>query len=655
MCGIAGKLYLDTDRYVAEHEVRRMADIMIHRGPDGGGVWVEENVGLAHRRLAIIDLRPDASQPMCNEDGSIWITFNGEIYNFRELRNDLEARGHTFKTNSDTETIIHAFEEYGRDCVARLRGMFAFAIWNTRTRSLFLARDRLGKKPLFYARSCDRFVFASEIKAILADESIPIEVDPVALDHYLALGYIPAPLSAFRGIQKLPPAHWLEFSEGKLQIGRYWKLRYEPKQNLRLGDAIAELRSNLAEAVRLRLVSDVPLGVFLSGGIDSSAIVAFMARAMDTPVQTFSVGFENEGFDERPFARMVAERYGAQHTELLVNPKAIEILPKIVWHYDEPFGDPSAVPSYAISELTRQYVKVVLNGDGGDENFAGYNRYVKNRRARRGDIIPLALRQNLAGKLQCLPEGWRQRQPLRKLATVAQAMAQEPERRYSRWFGQFGRDERQALYTEEFRHVIGCCDPERLFVNAFAETDAEDWTDATLYTDINLYLPEDLLVKMDRASMAHSVEARSPFLDHVFMEFAATLPVGFKLAGGEKKRILRTALRGIVPDAILDRPKKGFDPPIAQWLRTDLREMTHDILLAPRSLQRGYFNHERLQTLLVEHDTAQEDHSLHLWELLMLELWHRAFVDRETPRVGLSESVTQARPDCTFAARIEYR
>lgn len=636
MCGICGKIYFEKERQVKEEDLRMMARVLAHRGPDGEGVWAEGNVGLAHRRLSIIDLRAVAGQPMSNEDGSVWITFNGEIYNFQELRKDLEQRGHIFRTNSDTEVIVHSYEEYGRDCLRNLRGMFAFAIWDARTRTLLLACDRVGKKPIFYFHGKDRFLFASEIKALLPDPVVSVEPDPIAIDHYLALGYVPAPLSAFRGVQKLPPAHWLEFKDGQVTTGRYWKLRYSPKRNISFPDAVAELRWQLSEAVRLRLLSDVPLGAFLSGGIDSSAVVAYMARALNHPVRTFTVGFEDSALDERPFARMVADRYETDHTELVVKADVAEILPRLVWHYDEPFGDPSAVPSYAIAELTRQYVTVALNGDGGDENFAGYNRYIPNRRAHWGDIVPLSMRRIAAQALGALPRRWLQHQPLQKLATVAEAMAQTPERRYSRWFGQFSLIQRQDLYAKDFAQTLGGSDPDAVFAHAYGKSDARDWVDATLDVDINCYLPGELLVKMDRASMAHSLEARSPFLDHVLMEFAASLPPEWKLAGTQQKRILKIALRGVIPDAVLDKPKQGFEPPLMMWFREDLRDMTHDLLLSTRALQRGYFTREGVSAVLHEHYSGQEDRSLHLWELLMLELWNRTFIDGEAVRsVGL--------------------
>jgi len=627
MCGICGKLYFDEERTVASDELRRMSGALAHRGPDGEGVWAEDNVGLAHRRLAIIDLRPEAGQPMCNEDGTVWITFNGEIYNFHELRMDLEAHGHMFRTNSDTEAIVHAYEQYGRECLDRLRGMFAFAIWDARAKTLFLARDRIGKKPLFYFADQERFLFASEIKAILVDPAVAVRPDPKAIDQYLAMGYVPAPLSAFRGVQKLPAAHWLEIKNGRIEISRYWRLCYSPKRKISFRDAIAELQSQLAEAVRLRLMSDVPLGAFLSGGVDSSAIVAYMTRTMETPVRTFSVGFEDEAFDERPFARMVAERYGTKHTELVVKAPVADILPRVVWQYEEPFADPSAVPSYAIAQLTRQYVTVVLNGDGGDESFAGYNRYLIDRLFRRGDVLPHQLRRAIAAALKCLPAASQGRGLLRKLAKLADLIALDPSRRYARWFGQFTPDERHGLYTKEFAYATNGSDAEEKFVALFADSDAESDVDADLSTDVNLYLPDDLLVKMDRASMAHSLEARSPLLDHIFMEFVATLPSTMKLSGNRTKHIFKQSLRGVIPDVILDRPKMGFSAPISSWLRNELCEMTGDLLLSSRAKQRGYFRADVVERMWAEHISSHLDHSEKLWDLLVLELWHRIFLD----------------------------
>jgi asparagine synthase (glutamine-hydrolysing) len=627
MCGICGKVYFDQQYPVTRQELLVMSNTLVHRGPDGDGVWTAGNVGLAHRRLAIIDLRTVAGQPMSNEDGSVWITFNGEIYNFQELRTDLEARGHTFRTASDTEVIVHAYEEYGRQCLDRLRGMFAFAIWDARKRLLFLARDRVGKKPLFYYLGRDRFLFASEIKALLADPTVPAEADPMALDHFLALQYIPAPLTAFRGVRKLPPAHWLEVRDGRIEMGRYWKLQYTPKRQVTLAEAVAELRWRFAEAVRLRLVSDVPLGVFLSGGVDSSAVVAAMAQEMGHPVQTFSVGFEDALFDERPFARQVAERYGTTHTELVVKAPVTDILPRLVWHYDEPFGDASAVPSYAVAALTSQYVTVVLNGDGGDENFAGYEWYAKDLIVRRGEVLPLWLRQWLASWGQGVSSARKQHRLVRKITQLAKLLALSPASRYAYWMEHFSLEARQGLYTPAFGMTVVGSNPEGLFAEVFGQSDTEEWVDTMLDADVNLYLPEDLLVKIDRATMAHSLEARSPFLDHVLMEFVASLPSHLKLAGRQQKRVLKTALRDVLPDVVLKRPKMGFCVPLERWFREELREMAYDVLLAPRAMQRGYFRPQAVTKLLDDHCRGEANHAKYLWDLLILELWHQTFVD----------------------------
>jgi asparagine synthase (glutamine-hydrolysing) len=627
MCGICGKVYFDHQYPVTRQELLVMSNTLVHRGPDGDGVWTAGNVGLAHRRLAIIDLRTVASQPMSNEDGSVWITFNGEIYNFRELRTDLEARGHVFRTASDTEVIVHAYEEYGRQCLERLRGMFAFAIWDARKRLLFLARDRVGKKPLFYYLGRDRFLFASEIKALLTDPAVPAEPDPMALDHFLALQYIPAPLTAFRGVRKLPPAHWLEVRDGRIEMGRYWKLQYTPKRQVTLVEAVAELRWRFAEAVRLRLVSDVPLGVFLSGGVDSSAVVAAMTQEMGHPVQTFSVGFEDASFDERPFARQVAERYRTTHTELVVKAPVTDILPQLVWHYDEPFGDASAVPSYAIAALTSQHVTVVLNGDGGDENFAGYEWYVKDLFVRRGEILPLWLRRWMASWGQRVSSARKQPRLVQKITQLAQLLALSPARRYAYWMEHFSPEARQRLYMPAFGAAVIGSNPEGLFAEVFEQGDTEEWVDTMLDADVNLFLPEDLLVKVDRATMAHSLEARSPFLDHVLMEFVASLPSHLKLAGRQQKRVLKTALRDVLPDVVLKRPKMGFCVPLERWFREELREMAYDVLLAPCATQRGYFRPQAVGKLLDAHCRGEANHAKYLWDLLVLELWHQTFID----------------------------
>ena len=519
MCGIAGKIYFDAGRSVSEIELRAMGELIAYRGPDGGGVWTDTNVGLVHRRLAIIDLSSAASQPMCNEDGMVWITFNGEIYNFRALRRDLEDRGHRFRTQSDTETIIHAYEEYGRGCLDKLRGMFAFAIWDKRTRTLFAARDRVGKKPFFYYVGSDRFLFASELKALLIDDAILREPDPIATDRFLALGYVPGPGTAFKGIYKLSAGHWLEVCDNKVRTDRYWRVRYVPKLRISMRDAISELRARLAEAVKLRLVSDVPLGAFLSGGMDSTAVVIQMAQAMDRPVRTFSVGFGDIKFDERRFAREVAQRYGTDHTELVVDAPVADILSNLVWHYDEPFGDCSAVPSFAVSQLTRKYVTVALNGDGADESFGGYDWYKMDRLVDRCNVMPLKVRTQFWKMMQSLPQNVLKVSAVRKIARLAEVMTMPPARRYVQWIEHFGPQDREKLYTPTFADVIPQGDPDTLFASVFSEIDADNWLDIILGADVTLYLTDDLLVKMDRATMANSLEARSPFLDHELLEF----------------------------------------------------------------------------------------------------------------------------------------
>ena len=631
MCGISGKVFFDRSRGVDPGDIVRMSRTLVHRGPDGEGVWCDRNVGLAHRRLAILDLREVANQPMCNEDQTIWVTFNGEIYNFQELRQVLESQGHVFRTTSDTEVIVHAYEEYGRQCVDHFRGMFAFALWDTRNKTLFMARDRVGKKPLYYFVGREGLVFGSEIKALLADPMVPRTPDFVALDHFLALQYIPAPLTAFQGIRKLPAAHWLEMRDGHIRIERYWKLRYTPKRCVTLSEALEEFRMQMAQAVKLRMISDVPLGAFLSGGVDSSAVVMAMSKESRSPLKTFCVGFENAAFDERQYAKMVADRCGTDHTELLVTAPVKEILPRLIWHYDEPLGDSSAVPSYAIAELTRQHVTVVLNGDGGDELFAGYDRYLTDRLIRYGDGIPLSVRRYLNHLCQHMPESWRQRGPFRKISRIARVMAQEPGRRYARWGAHFASEERSRLYSPDFKTAVMASDPEGLFVDVFAGTDAEHCIDSALDADVQLYLADDLLVKMDRASMAHSLEARSPFLDHVLMEYVASLPVEMKLRGNRKKYLLKQSLRGQVPDETLDRPKMGFSVPLASWFRHDLREMLSDTLGSSRTRQRGYFLTKEVDRLIREHSDGSEDHSLKLWDLLILELWEEMFIDGDIP------------------------
>jgi len=629
MCGIAGKLYFDPTRRAEREVLERMNAVQVHRGPDDAGIHCQGPVGLAHRRLSIIDLSPAGHQPMANEDGTIWIVFNGEIYNFQDLRPGLLERGHRFRSRTDTEVILHLYEEQGVGCLASLRGMFAFAIWDGRNRQLFLARDRLGKKPLCYQWDDEAFRFASEAKAILQDAAVSVRPDPEGISLYLTYGYVPSPVSAFQGLCKLPPAHYLICRDGGVEVVRYWRLRRDRKQNRPEAEWCEEIRARLEEAVRLRLISDVPLGAFLSGGIDSSAVVAMMSRAAGGAIKTFSIGFDQPEYDEGTYARRVAERFGTDHHELVVRPDAVAILPKLAWHYDEPFGDSSAVPTYYVAQMTRQYVTVALNGDAGDENFGGYDRYVANLLAASFDRWPGAglFRRGVRWGLRLLPRSGRRTTLLYRGRRFLEGLTEPPERRYARWICHFYGDRKAELLHPEFRATLGEDDTLEVLLAAYRESDAPDFVDATLGVDAALYLPDDLLVKVDIASMAHSLEARSPFLDHEFMEFAATIPSDLKVRGRETKIILKRALTGLLPDEILHRPKMGFGVPIDHWLRHELKDLAYDTLLSPRALGRGYFRPEAVQRLLDEHMRGTASWHYLLWTLLMLELWHRTFVD----------------------------
>ncbi len=596
-----------------------------HRGPDARGTYADGGAGLAIQRLRVIDL-DTGDQPIFNEDRSIVVVLNGEIYNFRELRARLQERGHVFATKSDTEVIVHLYEEEGRDCVRSLHGMFAFALWDGGRRQLLLARDRVGKKPLYYCHQRGNLTFASELGALLQDEEIPRELDHRALDCYYAYQYVPGPRSAFAAIRKLPPASTLLLRDGRISIERYWQLDYGHKRTFAsLGELHAETRAQIDAAVRRRLVSDVPLGAFLSGGIDSSAVVAAMARAT-TDVKTFSIGFEEESFNELPHARRVAEQFSTDHHEFVVVPSAIEILPKLVRHYGEPFADASAIPSFYLSQLARRHVTVALNGDGGDESFAGYNRYAGNALAARVDALPLALRRLVASVAERVPAGSQPASTRNRLRRLAGSLAMSPPDRYARYMSCFDGQERAQIYTPEYREQIGASIAPQIIRSAWPAS-SHEVVDALLEVDVETFLPGDLLVKMDIATMAYGLEARSPFLDHELMEFAAALPAELKIRGREKKVVLREAIGEWLPADLLDRPKQGFGVPLARWLREDLRDYAHDMLLDRVAIGRGYFRRPAIEALLRRHVEGGEDLSGQLWTLLFAELWHREVVD----------------------------
>jgi asparagine synthase (glutamine-hydrolysing) len=607
--------------------IERMCDFIAHRGPDGAGTLVDGAVGLGHRRLAVLDLSPAGRQPMSDSDGSLSITFNGEIYNFLELRAELESRGHRFRSRTDTEVLLASYREFGIECLDRLRGMFAFAIWDAPQRSLFIARDRLGKKPLHYLLDRDGIAFASEPKAFLADPSFSARPNAEAISHYLTYQYVPSPLSPFEGVSKLPPAHYMLVQHGSVRIQRYWKLRYSKKRRLTEEEAAEELLARLKEAVRLRLLSDVPLGAFLSGGIDSSAIVALMAEVGGARVKTFSIGFEEQDYNELPYAREVAERYDTDHHEFIVRPDATDILPKLVWHYNEPYADESAIPTMYLSELTRQHVTVALNGDAGDENFAGYSRYIPSAAAERYARVPAGVRAALERVERAVPPPRHSDAVIWRGKRWFRAISASPERRYARRLMHFDPWLKEALCTPGFLEASGGGDSTELLLDAYRATDAPDFLDATLDVDVTHYLPDCLLVKVDIATMAFGLEARSPLLDHEFMEFAASLPSAMKLRGTVRKHIFKKALGHLLPAGVISRPKMGFGVPLEYWLRGQLREMAQDLLLSRRHHARGYFKPAFVSRLLNEHISGVVRWHDQLYNLIMLEIWHQTFVD----------------------------
>lgn len=625
MCGITGLFQLD-NAPASRELLGRMNDSITHRGPDEDGLWTHGAVGLAMRRLAIIDLAC-GQQPLSNEDDSIWIVFNGEIYNHPELRADLETRGHKFKTHSDTEAIVHAYEEWGRDCPNHLRGMFAFAIYDIKAETLFLARDRVGKKPLLYTTQNNRFLFASEFAAILSDPEVARKPNARALDLFMATGCISAPHTGYEGIHKLPPAHSLTLCKGAIKIERYWSLdeHFAPSKKLQISedDAARELLERLEEAIKIRLMSEVPLGAFLSGGIDSSAVVALMSRLSSTPVKTFSIGFEESEFSEVHHARRLAEKYQTDHTEVIVQPDAASILPLLVRHFGEPYADSSAVPTYYVSQATRQHVTVALNGDGGDEVFGGYDRY---RAMQWTQNTPRALLQLGRAAARALPRGGNFRSRPARIKRMLQAAVLPAPQRYLQWTSLWNRAQKNELYTRAWKEECGWKQPHPVEQWMAGGADL-DIIDACLLCDTNTYLPDDLLPKVDITSMACSLEARSPFLDHHLIEWAATLPSNFKMRGSTGKYILRHALRDLVPQENMARNKMGFGVPIGEWFRGPLKPLLHDVVLSDQALSRGYFKPDVVRRLAREHDAKEVDHGFRLWSLLMLEMWHREFID----------------------------
>ena len=627
MCGITG-FVINKGPHPERRVLEAMNGAIFHRGPDEDGFYVDEHAALAMRRLAIIDLA-SGQQPIWNADKTKCIFFNGEIYNYQELRKGLDERGHKFYTNSDTEAIIHLYDEFGVDCLQHLRGMFAIAIWDKVEQTLFLARDRVGKKPLLYSHQTNGdLVFGSEFQALLKHPSVSREVEPEAIDAYLSYSCVPAPLTAFKSIRKLEPGHWLRWKDGAIETQRYWLPNFSNKISISEGEAIEETTRLLRESTRLRMISEVPLGAFLSGGVDSSTVVALMAQESSTPVKTFSIGFEEEDFSELKYARMVAEHVGAEYHEFIVKPNAWEILPTLVDHYGEPYADSSAIPTYYVSKETRKHVTVALNGDGGDESFAGYERYAAMRIAEKYHRIPAMLRKAFVEfPAGLIPTSELKRSRIRDGKRFLAAASLPRVERYFRWSSAFDRESKSDLYASDFRHAIDATDASEFLRKWFATANGSGIIDTTMLVDQMTYLPNDLLVKVDIASMANSLECRSPFLDHKVIEFAASLPESLKISGVETKSFLKKVAARLVPKEAIYRRKMGFGVPVGKWFRGEMKGFVQEVLLSEASLNRGVIRPEMLKKYVDEHTSGDRDHAFRIWALLMLELWYQRFID----------------------------
>jgi asparagine synthase (glutamine-hydrolysing) len=626
MCGITGLFDTCGSRQIDRAALARMNESQHHRGPDEGRIHVEPGVGLGHRRLSIIDVST-GQQPLFNEDGSVVVVFNGEIYNYQDLIPELQALGHVFRTKSDTEVIVHAWEAWGERCVERFRGMFAFALWDRNRQTFFLARDRLGVKPLFYALLADgTLLFGSELKSLLAHGGAPREMDPLAVEEYFALGYIAEPRTIFRGAHKLPPAHTLTIVRGQpLPLPReYWDVRFATDANIGLDDACEELRRRLAESVKLRMISEVPLGAFLSGGVDSSAVVATMAGVSSGPVQTCSIAFDDPAYDEAAFAQMVADRYRTDHFVQTVKSDDFDLIDTLAHCYDEPYADSSAIPTYRVCQLARQRVTVALSGDGGDESFGGYRRYrLHMMEERMRAAMPLALRRPVFGALGRLyPKAdWAPR--VLRAKTTFEGMARTSVEGYFHSMSLLRQPLRSQLYSAKLRSALGGYDARTVFERHAARADTDDALALIQYIDMKTYLVGDINTKVDRASMAHSLEVREPLMDHPLVEWLATLPSSLKLRGAESKLLLKRAMEPALPRDVLYRPKMGFAVPLARWFRGPLKQRVRDAVLGERLADTGWFEPRMLERLLDEHQSQQRDHSGPLWSLLMFEAFLR--------------------------------
>lgn len=637
MCGITGAIWTDPAKAISTETLARMTAVLRHRGPDDEGTYRSEfrarppyedrpGVALGFRRLSIIDIE-GGKQPMSNEDGSVWVIFNGEIYNYPSLRRRLQGAGHVFQSHSDTECIVHLYEDEGPDLFSHLNGMFAVAIWDFERRRLVIGRDRLGQKPLVYRMEGDRLLFASELKSLLEVPGVPREVDPSAIDEYLTYQYVPYPNTILRGFRKLPPGHCAVFQDGHLQVNSYWSPDFNAENALSESQAVDQLQETLRSSIQLRMRSDVPLGAFLSGGVDSSLVTAIMQENSENPIKTFSIGFPVAEYDETKYARQVAEHLGTDHHEFQVTPDAVDVLPKLIWHFDEPFADSSAIPTWYVSQLTREHVTVSLTGDGGDELFAGYPRYRAVALASMLDRIG-PIRSLLAAPFwQNMPAPARQKSRRRQFKRFSQSLAASPLRRYLEWISIYNEERRAALYSDAFVEQLPDSDPVEFLHSAWKRAGNRDPVTAVSLADLTTYLTCDLNQKVDRASMAHSLECRQPFLDHRVVELAASMPLRHKYRRGRGKRILKKAFGHLLPDEIWTRSKMGFGVPIDHWFRHELRELSHDVLLDETASQRGYFRREYVEQLLTEHQSNVFDHAYRLWALVVLELWLREWMN----------------------------
>lgn len=621
MCGIAGFTWND------EQLIGSMTAILTHRGPDQDGIYTDSRVSLGHRRLSVIDLRDHGRQPMSNEDGSVWVTYNGEIYNFQELREILESKGHTFRSRTDTEVIVHAYEEYGIDCVRWFNGMFAFAIWDSKKGELFLFRDRLGVKPLYYTVQGNQLVFASEIKAILKVPDIQSDINPQALYHYVGYEFVPAPGTMFRDIHKLPPGHYLSFKEGKAEVVQYWDLHFHEEAHPQTYYE-EKLRDLLTDAVRRRLVSDVPVGVFLSGGLDSSTLVSLMSRCGLDPIPTFALGYEDPSFSEFDYARVIAKQFNTQHHELLIEPITPELIEKAVWHLDEPMTDLSTIPFYLISQKAREHVTVCLSGEGGDECLVGYDRFKASKAHGYYQILPDWMRRGLISPLvKALPDQSQKKGLINVIKRFIEGGLLPEEAEHIRW-QYFGTPEHDsALFSQQIQREINF-DPFSPIRQLSRYCKAQDRLGKEIYLDLKFIMPDSILMKVDKMSMAHALEVRTPFLDYQFVEFCASIPGALKLNGFNTKAIFRSAMKGILPDQIRGRGKQGYSLPIKNWLRQELKEYMNDLFSCSPLLKEA-FNLEYIRTLMKDHQEYRANHNHILWALINLVVWHRLFVERQ--------------------------